>query len=69
MYDGESILYTFPYSKNINICLGRNGQHRYNNMDHSVETGIEVAKSILDEKYNEKWIWNVNSKQEYIEKA
>lgn len=54
MYDGESILYTFPYSKNINICLGRNGQHRYNNMDHSVETGIEVAKSILDEKYNEK---------------
>ena len=38
-------------------------------MDHSVETGIEVAKSILDEKYNEKWIWNVNSKQEYIEKA
>lgn len=49
-------------------CIGRNGQHRYNNMDHSVETGIEAAKSILDKNYNEKWLWNVNSKQEYIEK-
>ncbi len=48
-------------------CIGRNGQHRYNNMDHSVETGIEAAKSILNENYDRKWLWNVNKKQEYLE--
>ncbi len=28
--------------------IGRNGRHRYNLMDHSFETGILAAKSILD---------------------
>lgn len=49
-------------------CIGRNGQHRYNNMDHSVETGIAAARSILNENYNRKRIWNVNTDKEYLEK-
>jgi len=33
--------------------IGRNGRHRYNLMDHSFETGILAAKSILDgTRYN-----------------
>ena len=27
-------------------CVGRNGQHRYNNMDHSMLTAIEAVKNI-----------------------
>ena len=41
-------------------CIGRNGQHRYNNMDHSVEAGLEAAKSILNPNYDQKNIWNIN---------
>lgn len=48
-------------------CIGRNGQHRYNNMDHSVETGIEAAKSILTTEYDLRRLWSVNDKQEYLE--
>ncbi|MCQ2554408.1 MAG: hypothetical protein MJ171_02005, partial [Clostridia bacterium] len=27
-------------------CVGRNGQHRYNNLDHSMCTSFEVVKNI-----------------------
>ena len=29
------------------FCIGRNGQHRYNNMDHSMVTAMETAKNII----------------------
>lgn len=48
-------------------CIGRNGQHRYNNMDHSMLTGIETAKNIMADKKDKKNIWNVNTEQEYHE--
>ena len=48
-------------------CIGRNGQHRYNNMDHSMLTGIEAAKAILNNSYNKNDIWNVNTEKEYHE--
>ncbi len=48
-------------------CVGRNGQHRYNNMDHSMLTGIETAKHILDNHIDKKEIWNVNVEKEYHE--
>lgn len=50
-------------------CIGRNGQHRYNNMDHSVKTGIEAAKSIMEAGYNQRELWDVNRKQEYLEES
>jgi len=37
---------------------------KYNNMDHSILTGIYAAKNILGEKND---IWNVNADQEYHE--
>lgn len=43
---------------------GRYGMFRYNNMDHSVYTGILVARNILGENYD---IWNVNQDDEYHE--
>jgi UDP-galactopyranose mutase len=47
-------------------CIGRNGQHRYNNMDHSMLTAIKAVDSILNNT-NKKDIWNVNIEQDYHE--
>ena len=50
-------------------CVGRNGQHRYNNMDHSMATAIEAVKNIKSEITTKDNIWNVNTEQEYHEEA
>ena len=50
-------------------CVGRNGQHRYNNMDHSMVTALIAASIVLDEnKYSVDDLWNVNVEKEYHEK-
>ena len=48
-------------------CIGRNGQHRYNNMDHSMLTAMETAEAIKTGKKSRKDIWNVNTEKEYHE--
>jgi protoporphyrinogen oxidase len=50
-------------------CIGRNGQHRYNNMDHSMVTAFEAVESIISGKTDKTDIWNVNTEKEYHEKA
>ena len=48
-------------------CVGRNGQHRYNNMDHSMATSFEAVKAILSGSTEKTAIWNVNTEKEYHE--
>ncbi|MGN1372106.1 MAG: NAD(P)/FAD-dependent oxidoreductase [Candidatus Coprovivens sp.] len=48
-------------------CIGRNGQHRYNNMDHSMMTAFETVDVILGNKSDKNVIWNVNVEKEYHE--
>ena len=48
-------------------CIGRNGQHRYNNMDHSMVTAFEAAKCIKSESVDKTAIWNVNTEKDYHE--
>lgn len=48
-------------------CIGRNGQHRYNNMDHSMGTAFEAVKCILGGNGDKSAIWNVNTEKEYHE--
>ncbi|MCI2046384.1 MAG: NAD(P)/FAD-dependent oxidoreductase [Faecalibacterium sp.] len=48
-------------------CVGRNGQHRYNNMDHSMATSFEAVRDILAGSTNKENIWKVNTEQEYHE--
>lgn len=48
-------------------CVGRNGQHRYNNMDHSMVTAFETVDAILSGKTDKSSIWNVNTEVEYHE--
>lgn len=46
--------------------VGRYGLFKYNNMDHSILTGLYAAKNILQEAY-EHDTWNVNTDGEYQE--
>jgi protoporphyrinogen oxidase len=48
-------------------CIGRNGQHRYNNMDHSMATSFEAVNHILGRQYDKMAIWRVNTEKEYHE--
>ena len=49
------------------FCIGRNGQHRYNNMDHSMMTAIEAVHCIKDGSADRTPVWNVNTEKEYHE--
>ena len=49
------------------FCVGRNGQHRYNNIDHSMCTSFEAVKDILSGSTDRSNVWNVNTEQEYHE--
>ncbi len=44
--------------------VGRNGQHRYNNQDHSMLTGMYAARNILGSHYD---LWSVNVDRAYHE--
>ena len=50
-------------------CVGRNGQHRYNNIDHSMVTSFETVKNILSGEADKSNIWNVNTEKEYHEES
>lgn len=49
------------------FCVGRNGQHRYNNLDHSMCTSFETVRNILSGTADKSNIWNVNTEKEYHE--
>lgn len=48
-------------------CIGRNGQHRYNNQDHSMLTAIEAVRCVRNGAANRSALWSVNTEQEYHE--
>lgn len=48
-------------------CVGRNGQHRYNNIDHSMCTSFEAVKNIKSGVETKDNIWSVNTEKEYHE--
>lgn len=69
-------VYDKNYPKNIAILkkylkeiknlfpIGRYGMFKYNNMDHSILTGLYAAKNILGENHD---IWEVNADEDYQE--
>jgi protoporphyrinogen oxidase len=48
-------------------CIGRNGQHRYNNIDHSMCTAFRAVEVLLDGSSDKTKLWNVNTEHEYHE--
>jgi protoporphyrinogen oxidase len=49
------------------FLVGRNGMHRYNNMDHSMLSAMEAVRNIVDGRTDKDNIWNVNTEQAYHE--
>ena len=48
-------------------CVGRNGQHRYNNIDHSMCTSFEAVRNIKNGIIDKSNVWAVNTEEEYHE--
>ena len=48
-------------------CIGRNGQHRYNNMDHSMLTAMLTVDAISNGTTDKAAIWAVNTEEDYHE--
>ena len=50
------------------FLIGRNGMHRYNNMDHSMLTAMTAVENIINNVKSKDNIWNINIENEYQEK-
>lgn len=66
-YDKFDVVREYLDSYDNLYCIGRNGQHRYNNMDHSMLTAFECVDNIVSCKTDKSNIWNVNVEGEYHE--
>jgi protoporphyrinogen oxidase len=51
------------------FLIGRNGMHRYNNMDHSMLTAMVAVDNILQGRIDKGNIWDVNTEQDYHEET
>jgi len=49
------------------FLIGRNGMHRYNNMDHSMLTAMAAVDNIINGVSSKDNIWDVNTEEEYHE--
>lgn len=47
--------------------IGRNGTHRYNNMDHSILSAITAVDNLKNGRLSKDNIWDINTEQEYHE--
>ena len=68
-YDEIDTLIAYLSSIDNLYCVGRNGQHRYNNIDHSMVTSFEAVGNILSGRKDKSNVWNVNTEKEYHEEA
>lgn len=49
------------------FLIGRNGMHRYNNMDHSMLTAMAAVATVRAGSLDKSTIWAVNSEETYAE--
>ena len=49
------------------LLIGRNGMHRYNNMDHSMLTAKLAVDYVRGELQSKDSIWDVNAEEDYHE--
>jgi protoporphyrinogen oxidase len=62
-----AIIREFLESQENFQTIGRNGLHRYNNMDHSMFTGMLAVRNLMLGEKND--LWNVNTEPEYLEET
>ena len=66
-YDNFNVVQDYLNTIPNLYCIGRNGQHRYNNMDHSMLCGMTAVDVYLSGSEDKSSIWNVNTEQSYHE--
>ena len=66
-YDKIQILIDYINTIPNLYCVGRNGQHRYNNIDHSMCTSFEAVYNIKNNIQDKTNIWAVNTENSYHE--
>ncbi len=49
------------------FLIGRNGMHRYNNMDHSMLTAMSAVDCIISKNADHSLLWSVNVEEQYHE--
>lgn len=66
-YGGFGEVRTFLDQFENLLLIGRNGMHRYNNMDHSMLTAKLAVDYVAGKIPTKNLIWNVNAEEEYHE--
>ena len=66
-YDRFNTIKNFTDSFENLFLIGRNGMHRYNNMDHSMLTAMAAVENIKNGEKSKENIWNINAEEEYHE--
>lgn len=67
-YDGFECIRNYTDDIANLFLLGRNGMHRYNNMDHSMMTAMIAVENIINGITTKDNIWKVNTDVDYQEK-
>ena len=65
-YELDKVIAYLDSIENL-YCIGHNGQHRYNNMDHSMLTAMETVDLMVSGGKDKSSIWAVNTEEEYHE--
>lgn len=66
-YDNFNIIREYTDKIENLFLIGRNGMHRYNNMDHSMLCAMETVENIINNKKTKDNIWGVNAEETYHE--
>ncbi|MBI9037264.1 MAG: NAD(P)/FAD-dependent oxidoreductase [Bacteroidales bacterium] len=66
-YDNFDTISNFTDTIENLFLVGRNGMHRYNNMDHSMLTAMTAVENIINNIKTKNNIWSVNTEKEYHE--
>jgi protoporphyrinogen oxidase len=75
VYDGEYLGHVAVVREWVRRALpnlwlvGRNGMHHYNNQDHSMMTGILVARNIATGAHYDPWLVNTDAEYQEEERA
>lgn len=66
-YESIGALREFADSFGNLYCIGRNGQHRYNNISHAMLTSLEAVDNITAGISSKENVWAVNSQESFQE--
>ncbi len=66
-YDKFNLIREFSDRFTNLYLIGRNGMHRYNNMDHSMLTAMTAVDNIINGVKSKENIWNINAEEDYQE--